>query len=74
MAKDVNHALPERPSRKPPLTGLHILLKTILGDANNRNVSGAVTIPAGLVNVLFDMSLTAEKTMWRLEERINKLN
>ncbi|KNZ50907.1 hypothetical protein VP01_4181g1 [Puccinia sorghi] len=51
-----------------------MLLKTILGHANNQNVSAAVTVPAGLVNVLLDMSLTAEKTMQHLEEMIDKLN
>ncbi|KNZ49358.1 hypothetical protein VP01_506g6 [Puccinia sorghi] len=74
MAEDSAHAPPTRPTTEPPSTGLCMLLKTALGDASNQDRSGAVKVPAGLINVLLDMLLNTEKTMRRLEETIHRLN
>ncbi|KNZ58401.1 hypothetical protein VP01_1937g8 [Puccinia sorghi] len=41
MAKAPDHAPPARPITKPPSTDLHMLLKTVLGDASDRDASGA---------------------------------
>ncbi|KNZ64171.1 hypothetical protein VP01_10596g1, partial [Puccinia sorghi] len=74
MVEDATQAPLARPLTEPPSTGIHMLLKTIIGDASNHNVSGAVKIPAGLFNVLLDMALNAEKSMRRLEDTMDRLN
>ncbi|KNZ58864.1 uncharacterized protein VP01_1845g3 [Puccinia sorghi] len=74
MADDSSHAPPAQPSIKRPLTGLHMLLKTVLDDASNQDVSGAVRVPAGLINVLLEMLLSAERTMHSLQDTVDRLN
>ncbi|KNZ46830.1 uncharacterized protein VP01_6910g1 [Puccinia sorghi] len=68
MTEESAHVPPAQPS-----TGLHILLKSVIGDCRKCDASGAIEIPAGLINVLLEMFLSMEKKMCHLEETIDRL-
>ncbi|KNZ63660.1 hypothetical protein VP01_1117g10 [Puccinia sorghi] len=74
LVDEAVHKSPARPLMVPPLTGLHALLMTILGDSSTRVNSAAVKVPARLFNVLLDMSLNTEKMMCCLEDMIGWVN
>ncbi|EHS64522.1 hypothetical protein, variant [Puccinia graminis f. sp. tritici CRL 75-36-700-3] len=74
MIEDTENPSPQRPTTDPPSSGLHILLRKLLGEDARRDASGAVSLDAQFVQMILELSATNERMILRLENTIDQLN